>query len=56
VSASDDDREQTELLLSRRHSGFSVHNRMRVEPEDQSPLERLARYNMRPPISIERMR
>ena len=45
-----------ELLLSWRHSGFSVHNRVRVEPEDQSAVERLSRYIMRPPISLERMR
>ncbi len=48
--------ERTELLLSWRHTGFSVHNRVRVEPEDQSAVERLARYIMRPPISQERMR
>jgi hypothetical protein len=47
--------ERTELLLSWRHTGFSVHNRVRVEPEDQSAVERLARYVMRPPISLERM-
>ena len=27
--------ERTELLLSWRHTGFSVHSRVRVEPEDQ---------------------
>jgi hypothetical protein len=43
------------LLLSWRHSGFSVHNRVRVEPEDQASVERLTRYIMRPPISLERM-
>jgi len=48
--------ERTELLLSWRHTGFSVHNRVRVEPKDQSAVERLARYIMRPPISLERMR
>jgi hypothetical protein len=48
--------EGTALLLSWRHTGFSVHNRMRVEPEDQSAVERLARYIMRPPISLKRMR
>lgn len=48
--------ERSELLLSWRHSGFSVHNRVRVEPEDQSAVERLSRYIMRPPISLERMR
>jgi len=44
--------ERAELLLSWRHSGFSVHNRVRVEPEDQPAVERLARYIMRPPISL----
>jgi hypothetical protein len=44
--------ERIELLLSWRHTGFSVHNRVRVEPEDQPAVERLARYIMRPPISL----
>ncbi len=48
--------ERSELLLSWRHTGFSVHNRVTVEPEDQPAVERLARYIMRPPISLERMR
>jgi len=48
-------KERTELLLSWRHTGFSVHNRVRVEPEDQSAVERLVRYIMRPPISLDRM-
>jgi hypothetical protein len=47
--------ERTELLLSWRHTGFSVHNRVRVEPEDQPAVERLTRYIMRPPISLERV-
>ena len=47
--------ERTELLLSWRHTGFSVHNRVRVEPEDQPAVERLARYIMRPPISLDRV-
>jgi hypothetical protein len=47
--------ERIALLLSWRHSGFSVHNRVRVEPEGQSVVERRARYIMRPPISLERM-
>ena len=33
----------------------SVHNRVRVEPEDQPAVERLTRYIMRPPISLDRM-
>jgi hypothetical protein len=48
-------RERTELLVSWRHTGFPVHNRVRVEPVDQPAVERLARYIMRPPISLERM-
>jgi hypothetical protein len=47
--------ERTGLLLSWRHTGFSVHNRVRVEPEDGAAVERLARYIMRPPISLERL-
>jgi hypothetical protein len=47
--------ERTELLLSWRHTGFSVHNRVRVEPEEGPAVERLARYIMRPPISLERI-
>jgi hypothetical protein len=47
--------ERTELLLSWRHTGFSVHTRVRVEPEDGAAVERLARYIMRPPIALERM-
>jgi hypothetical protein len=47
--------ERTRLLLSWRHTGFSVHTRVRVEPEDGAAVERLARYVMRPPISLERL-
>jgi hypothetical protein len=47
--------ERTALLLSWRHTGFSVHTRVKVEPEDGAAVERLARYIMRPPISLERM-
>ena len=47
--------ERTALLLSWRHTGFSVHDRVVAEPEDQPAVERLARYIMRPPISLERM-
>jgi hypothetical protein len=48
-------RERTELLLSWRHTGFSVHTGVRVEPEDGASVERLARYIMRPPVSLERL-
>jgi len=48
--------ERTALLLLWRHTGFSVHNRVRVEPEDGPAVDRRARYIMRPPISLERIR
>jgi len=47
--------ERTAVLLSWCRTGFSVHNRVIVEPEDQPAVERLARYIMRPPVSLERM-
>ena len=47
--------ERTQLLLSWRHTGFSVHNRVRINAGDMGGLERLARYIFRPPVSLERM-
>jgi hypothetical protein len=47
--------ERIELLLSWRHSGFSVHTTVSVEPEDPAGTERLARYLLRPALSLERM-
>lgn len=47
--------ERTLLLLSWRHSGFSVHNTVTVPPDDRDGLERLARYLLRAPISLERL-
>jgi len=34
---------------------YFLHHRVRVEPEDGRAVERLARYIMRPPISLERI-
>jgi hypothetical protein len=48
--------ERTRLLLSWRHSGFSVHTTVTVPPDDRDGLERLARYLLRPPVSLERLR
>jgi hypothetical protein len=48
--------ERIELLLSWRHTGFSVHSTVTVEPGDAAGTERLARYLLRPPLSLERMR
>ena len=48
--------ERIELLLSwKKHSGFSVHNTVTVAAEDAAGTERLARYLLRPPLSLERM-
>jgi hypothetical protein len=49
--------ERAELLLSwQNHTGFSVDASVKVEPEDGPGLERVARYILRPPVSLERMR
>jgi hypothetical protein len=49
--------ERERLLLSWQHAtGFSVDSSVKVEPEDGPGLERLARYLLRPPLSLERMR
>ncbi len=47
--------ERIELLLSWRHTGFSVDCSVRVEPEDDKAAERVARYILRSPLSLERM-
>jgi hypothetical protein len=48
--------ERERLLLSWEHAtGFSVDSSVKVEPEDGPGLERLARYLLRPPVSLERM-
>jgi len=47
--------ERAELLLSWRRSGFSVHNSVTASAADPGGFERLARYLMRPPLSLERL-
>jgi hypothetical protein len=42
-------------LLSWRHSGFSVHSAIRVEPWDAAGVERLCRYLVHPPIALGRL-
>ncbi len=48
--------QRVELLLSWRHSGFSVHNTVHVPPGDRTALEALLRYMMRPPVSLARLK
>ncbi len=43
------------MLYSWSHSGFSAHNAVTVQPENLDDIERLARYLLHPPVSIERM-
>ena len=47
--------ERLELLLSWKHSGFSVHNDVRLAPGDTRALEALVRYMMRPAVSLARL-
>jgi hypothetical protein len=42
-------------LLSWRHSGFSVHHAIRVEPHDTACVARLCRYLVHPPIALGRL-
>jgi len=49
--------ERIELLDSWKsgHTGFSAHNAVTVRADDHDGLERLARYLLRPPLSLERL-
>ena len=50
------DERHVDLLLSwQHHTGFSVDNSVTVDPEDAEALERLTRYLMRAPVSLERL-
>lgn len=48
--------DRIDLLLSWRHSGFSVHNRTTVYPSDTEGIHKLACYLMRPPVNLSRLR
>lgn len=48
--------ERARVLMSWRHnSGFSVDDSVRFEPENRKSMEKVARYLLRPPVSLERM-
>jgi hypothetical protein len=49
------DEERVQLLLSWRHTGFSIHNSVVVESEDPAAVERLIRYVMRAPVALDRL-
>ncbi len=42
-------------LLGWRHSGFSVHNAVRVKADDAAGRKKLAQYMLRAPFSLEKM-
>ena len=42
-------------MLAWRHSGFSVHNGVRVAPGDTEGRKKLAQYMLRAPLSLEKM-
>jgi hypothetical protein len=48
--------DRIDLLLSWRHSGFSVHNRTTVYPNDTEGLHKLTCYLMRAPVNLSRLR
>ena len=43
------------MILSWRHTGFHVHNEGRIVANDAEGRERLTRYLIRPPVSLERL-
>ena len=45
-----------ERMKNWRHSGFTVHNRIRSKAFDAEGRQRLARYMIRCPFSLEKMR
>ena len=48
--------ERARVLMTWNHnSGFSVDDSVRFEPEDRKSMEKVARYLLRPPLSLERM-
>ncbi len=48
--------ERARMLLGWRHSGFSVHRGRVVAAVDRDGLEKLARYILRNPFSVAKMR
>jgi hypothetical protein len=47
--------ERIELLMSWKHTGFSIDNSVTLYPSDEQGLERLAGYMIRSPVSLQRL-
>jgi len=58
ADAADEDHEQAsdKAAVAVEHNGFNLHAGVRVEAGDDLGRERLARYALRPPLSLERGR
>jgi hypothetical protein len=58
ADAADEDHEQApdKAAVAVEHQGFNLHAGVRVEAGDDLGRERLARYALRPPLSLERLR
>lgn len=58
ADAADEDHEQApdKAAVAVEHDGFNLHAGVRVEAGDDLGRERLARYALRPPLSLERLR
>jgi Putative transposase/Transposase zinc-binding domain len=58
ADAADEDHERTsdEAAVAVEHQGFNLHAGVRIEAGDDLGRERLARYALRPPLSLERLR
>jgi len=50
------DAELAQRIRKWRHSGFSVHNRVHTKADDAERRQRLSRYMIRCPFSLEKMR
>jgi hypothetical protein len=47
--------DRARMLKSWRHSGFNIHRSRRIQPDERDDLERVARYIIRNPFSLEKM-
>jgi hypothetical protein len=58
ADAPHEDHEQSpdKTAVAFEHQGFNLHARVRIEAGDDLGRERLARYALRPPLSLERLR
>jgi hypothetical protein len=56
ADAGDHDRRPDKLAVAVERDGFNLHAGVRIDPGDDVGRERLCRYGVRPPVSLERLR